>query len=829
MNTDPQHPQQTQQRLGKYELRQQVGRGGVGGGGVGDVWKSYDYQTKQDVALKLIHSDLLQADPQFLQRFTTEGQKLTTLRHENIVPVHEVVVTRQQETNTVAYITSDFIQGQTLTTYITKTSRKGNVPPLADIVYLFTSLGVAIDYAHEQGIVHGDIKPNNILLDIQHTQHFISGEPMWTDFGLPRLLGEEVGVCSPFYMSPEQAKGELPGNRSDIYSLGVILYELCTGMQPFRDTSSVAVLLQHINTLPTPPLLINPQIPPALSEVILRAMAKEPANRFSMASLFATAIADACAIRPTTPISREAIAEEERRYLSGTGSYTSIPGVSQPTHPTHPTQPVISTAPKLPVVRPTTPSQPLPKIVAREATLPYTAHPSQAVPSLHTQPNDARTSGTSGTYSVPTPAPSVSALPMSQSSPSHPAVSALSPSLPSTPSSLPPVSSPLPATSSKFSVTAPGKSIPSSPSRTSAHSTNSIRRQSQSREKMIYAALGLLLLIIVAGGLVGGLLLRQQNTAVIGHAFFQNDAFGNADVLHIEMQSISQPPSGQVYRAWLQTNQHRTMFLGTLSATSNGATFVYPGDTQHTNLLSIAQGILVTQESSTSSTNTPLGSTVYQASFDTQSLPYIRNILYQTPNFPQTGGVASGLFETLKGMDDKAGSIVDSIQGTHDLSMAKRQAIRIIELIDGTQYAMESGDLPKGTPSNVDAKVGLISSPTQPGYIDTLSTQLDKLQATVGNNSTQLQHIQNVRNALNDLRTWIQEARTYDVQLVKGQDLSSPSMLDAALHVQQLIADSYTGRIIPPNASPLPIAGSAGAYQAYIECEYLATLDIRHV
>ncbi|HCI80646.1 MAG TPA: hypothetical protein DHW02_13250 [Ktedonobacter sp.] len=370
---------------------------------------------------------------------------------------------------------------------------------------------------------------------------------------------------------------------------------------------------------------------------------------------------------------------------------------------------------------------------------------------------------------------------------------------------------------------------PSSPLRTSAHSTYAIRKRSRSREKILYAALGLLLLmIIVVGGIVGRLLVGQQNT-VIGNAFFQDDAFGNADILHIEMQAISQLPSGQVYRAWLQTNQHQTIYLGALSPTSNGATLVYPGDAQHTYLLAIAQSILVTQESSTSNTTTPSGNSVYQASFDTQSLPYIRNILYQTPNFPETGGVAAGLFETLKGMDDKAGSIVDSIQGTHDLGMAKRQAIRIIELIDGTQYAMDSGDLPKGTPSNVDARVGLISSSTQPGYIDTLSTQLDKLQATVSNNPSQLQHIQNVRNALNDLRTWIQEARTYDVQLVKGQDLSNPAMLDAALHVQQLIADSYRGRTIPPNVSPLPIAGSAGAYQAYIECEYLATLDIRHV
>ena len=799
MNTGPQNPQQTQQRLGKYELRQQVGRGGVG-----DVWKGYDFQARQDVALKLIHSDLQQTDSHFLQHFTGEGQKLTALRHANIVSVHEIAVARQQDTNTIAYIASDFIQGQTLTAYISATSRKGVFPPLADIVYLFTSLGVAVDYAHQQGIVHGDIKPNNILLDSQQTQHFLSGEPLLTDVGLPRLMGEEMSVCSPAYMSPEQAKGDLPGNRSDIYSLGVILYELCTGMQPFRDPSSVAVLLHHINTLPTPPMLINPQIPPALSEVILRAMAKEPANRFAMASLFATAIADACAIRPTIPISREAIAEEERQYLAGTGSYTSILGVSQPRIPV---------VPETPVIKPSTPSRPLPNIAAYNGS----GRPSQPIPAIQATNIPTRVSSK---YTVSSPLPSISPQATRQSSPSHPIVVSTTQT---------PTTAPLSTTSSKFVVTSLEKSVPTSPiSRPTANTTFSMRKRSRNREKMLYAVLGLILLVvIIVGGIVGNLLLHQQNNAVVGHVFFQDDAFGSTDVLRIEMQSISTPSSGQVYRAWLQTNEHRTTYLGTLSPTSNGATFVYPGDTQHTNLLSIAQGIAITQENINSSTNAPQGNIVYRTSFNTQSLPYIRNILYQTPNFPETGSVAAGLFETLKGMDDKAGSVVDSIQGTHDLGMAKRQAIRIIELIDGTQYSMDSGDLPKGTPSNVDAKVGLISSPTQPGYIDTLSTQLDKLQTTVGNDSTQLQHIQNVRNALNDLRTWIQQARTYDMQLVKGQNLASPTLVDAALHVQQLIAESYTGRTIPPNAGPLPIAGSAGAYQAYIECEYLATLNIR--
>ena len=315
-------------RLGRYELRQQIGRGNVG-----EVWKAYDLQLRRDVAVKIVHTDL-QSDPHFLSNFTQEGQVLTSLRHANIVQVYDVAVSRSTQGNdTAAYILMEYVGGQTLADYLSSTTRKGALPPLAEIVYLFTSLGVAIDYAHQKGIVHGNLKPSNILLDQRHREQFQAGEPMLTDFGLLRLVGNAGIVASPFYMSPEQAKGREPGNRSDIYSLGVILYELCTGVQPFHDKSSVAVMMQHINALPTPPMLINPDLPPALSEVILRAMAKDANMRFPMASLFALAVADACSIQSTLPLSAQSIAaskEEGGAYHTASGPQKPILGVSQP-------------------------------------------------------------------------------------------------------------------------------------------------------------------------------------------------------------------------------------------------------------------------------------------------------------------------------------------------------------------------------------------------------------------------------------------------------------------------------------------------------------------
>src|SRR5205807_3128050 len=193
----------------------------------------------------------------------------------------------------------DYIEGQTLADYIHNTSAQGQFPSAADIVHLFLAISSAIDFAHRQGMIHRDIKPANILLDKRRTIHNSMGEPILTDFGIAKLLAASSGAMSgswlgtPLYISPEQVQG-YPGNeRSDIYSLGVILYEMCTGALPFHDKNPSTVMLQHVKEPPPAPSLINPNIPPALSVVILRSLAKDPAARFPSASSLTAALAEA--------------------------------------------------------------------------------------------------------------------------------------------------------------------------------------------------------------------------------------------------------------------------------------------------------------------------------------------------------------------------------------------------------------------------------------------------------------------------------------------------------------------------------------------------------
>lgn len=308
-------------RIGKYELQQQLGKGNMG-----EVWKARDLSLHHNVAIKILHSDVL-SDPHFMTHFSTAGSIITSLRHTNLVPVYEFTVARPAQSNeTVPYIAMDYIEGQTLAQYIHTTSHRGDIPTIAEILYLFTSIGAAVDYVHQNNLIHGNIKPANILLNKHNITHFAAGEPLLTDIGITQVLSNVESAGAPFYISPEQAAGDPLTTRSDIYALGVILYEICTGVAPFRGESPVTIMMQHINTLPTPPSLINPHIPAALSEVILRAMSKDPTTRFARATLLAEAIADACFVQA----SQGSVPELARKDTASRPLPSAILGVSQP-------------------------------------------------------------------------------------------------------------------------------------------------------------------------------------------------------------------------------------------------------------------------------------------------------------------------------------------------------------------------------------------------------------------------------------------------------------------------------------------------------------------
>ncbi len=323
-------------RLGKYELRERLARGGQG-----EVWKAFDLQLQRFVAIKQLNANF-QDDPSFISRFEREAQFIASLHHPNIVRIHDFQFIPDPDSNTpVAYMIMEYIEGSTLSEYIRNTSRKQLFPSASNLLTIFTATSLALDYAHRLGMLHRDIKPANIMLDKRNPDDLPLGKPVLMDFGIAKLQGgsDTTKVLgTPLYVSPEQARGLSGDNQSDLYSLGIIAYEITTGVTPFRGESLMELLMRHFNDTPTPPILINPELPQEVSDVILKSIAKEPQDRFASASAMTIALAEAfrlpipSELQKTSSVSVVTHGQKVRNPLSLPGNILANP-VSYETYP----------------------------------------------------------------------------------------------------------------------------------------------------------------------------------------------------------------------------------------------------------------------------------------------------------------------------------------------------------------------------------------------------------------------------------------------------------------------------------------------------------------
>jgi serine/threonine protein kinase len=263
------------QMLGPYRIINQIGRGGMA-----TVYKAYQASVDRYVAIKVLPSQLAESK-EFAARFQQEARIIARLEHPHILPVFDY-----GESEGVAYFVMRYLEAGTLKDRM----QAGRPLPLAEIDRIFTQLTEALSYAHSQGIVHRDLKPANALID-SHGNIFL------TDFGIakllesasPRLTQTDAIMGTPAYISPEQAQSQPVDRRSDIYSLGIILYEMVTGQVPFLADTPLAILFKHISDPLPPPSRVKPDIPPSIEQVILKALAKDPRERFATAGEFLTA------------------------------------------------------------------------------------------------------------------------------------------------------------------------------------------------------------------------------------------------------------------------------------------------------------------------------------------------------------------------------------------------------------------------------------------------------------------------------------------------------------------------------------------------------------
>jgi hypothetical protein len=260
--------------LGPYRIISPVGEGGMAA-----VYRAYQPSFDRMVALKVLPPQLA-LQPEFVARFNREARVIAKLVHPHILPVYDF-----GHAQGYTYLVMPFVQGCTLAQLIAS-----GPLPLPRLTTILTQLADALDYAHARGVVHRDIKPANVLLDQ-------TGHCLLTDFGLAQVMeeatrftrpGEAIGT--PAYMSPEQACGEKVDQRSDIYSLGVVLFEMATGRVPYAADTPVATVMKHIHDPLPSARALNPALPEAVDHVIGQAMAKDPAARFATAGQMAAAL-----------------------------------------------------------------------------------------------------------------------------------------------------------------------------------------------------------------------------------------------------------------------------------------------------------------------------------------------------------------------------------------------------------------------------------------------------------------------------------------------------------------------------------------------------------
>lgn len=270
----------TGRQFGQYRIVAPLGKGGMA-----TVYKAYQPSMERYVALKILPSHYA-TDPSFLGRFDQEAKVIAALEHPNILPVYDY-----GQADGYAYLVMRYVEGGTLTAIL-----HGQPLPLPQICSIITQVAAALDYAHARGVVHRDVKPSNVLMDQQ-------GNCLLSDFGIARMIkttmrftatGSFVGT--PTYASPEQCLGDELDGRSDIYSLGVMLYEMATGRPPFDAETPMAIMVMHIHDPLPLPRQVNPRLPEGVERVILKALAKKPEDRYQAASEMARALASV----PTT-------------------------------------------------------------------------------------------------------------------------------------------------------------------------------------------------------------------------------------------------------------------------------------------------------------------------------------------------------------------------------------------------------------------------------------------------------------------------------------------------------------------------------------------------
>src|SRR5579875_3875511 len=275
----------------RYELGELIGYGGMA-----EVHRGRDSRLNRDVAIKVLRADLAR-DPSFLNRFRREAHSAAGLNHPSIVSVYDTGEDLAADGTAIPFIVMEYVEGRTLRDILKSEGRL----PVRRSMEIIADICAALDFSHRNGIIHRDIKPGNVMITPQ-------GAVKVMDFGIARAVADSSATVTQTanvigtaqYLSPEQARGETVDPRSDVYSCGCLLYELVTGVPPFQGDSPVAVAYQHVRENPLPPSARNGELPRTVDSIVMKALAKNPLNRYQSAGDMRADLQRALANQPVT-------------------------------------------------------------------------------------------------------------------------------------------------------------------------------------------------------------------------------------------------------------------------------------------------------------------------------------------------------------------------------------------------------------------------------------------------------------------------------------------------------------------------------------------------
>ena len=804
--------QSVPQHLGKYDLQEPLGRGGMA-----EVWKAFDTQLRRAVAIKFMHANLA-ADPDFVSRFTREAQVIAALRHPNIVQIYDFYTAgsgaagdsahsehgEQSEHGAsspasagaiTAYMVMEYVKGQTLAQYIAATSRKREFPSPAAVLRLLTPISLALDYAHRQGAIHRDIKPANILLDATNTARNPMGEPILSDFGLARMLGATAQTVTgtiagtPLYMSPEQIQGKPVSDRSDLYSLGVVLYEMFTGAPPFQADSMPGIMMQHLTATPLAPDQANRALPAALTPVLLKSLAKDPLDRYASAAELTAAVAVAFDLPIPddlrTALHAQAVADQTVVSESGqdmeSGAHSDARGT----------------------------------ISAGQATL--------------ASNEDASLTSASARQAEPTLLAGANVAPVAPVASAARTADAQRNAAPAMQNKTPP------------------QALSAMISRLPA--PDAVRRRLGPQQIL---ALVVVCALLIAG--VGTYFLvthrgapttASTNTAV-GLAIFestgkidQNATQGINDEFAINLQGVPSPAQGKAYYAWLLPDVTQTeapdILLGKLPVQNGRIHFLYPGDSQHTNLLTIASRFLITEESSAVTPDVPtpdLTAWRYYAQLPQTHasgqqfslLDHLRHLLAKDPDLEALGlhgGLNIWAFRDSKDVALLAQNAKSAWSAQQYTSLHKT-IVSILDFLDGSKEVGQ--DVPAGTPIYANpqiAQVGLLEfdplHQNPPGYLYHISLHISGVLNSPGSTEYQRNLAVKINASLDNIKRNLNQARHDAAQLaaMDNNQLAQPSTLNLITDLISVTTNAWQG------------SGSQdGVAQLYVQIQRLATFSV---